>query len=84
MMYLCLKAGVDLIVVDSIAAIHARQQLEAEGKIKPLPEVSRNAADRCYVETAVKLADGLQRVVNGYEKSGDAQKKRILEIWRPK
>ena len=50
-----------------------RRQLIESGKIKPLPAASEAAADRCYVETATKLCDGLEAVLKKYENAGDQQ-----------
>ena len=48
-----------------------------------LPEaVSQTAADRSYVDTVNKLAQGLQAVLESYAKSQDPHKRRILEIWQ--
>jgi hypothetical protein len=78
----CYEARHAKLVVDCITAIHARKKLEDEGAIKPLPEPSQSAADKSYVDTAVKLAQGLQKVLTDYENSGDAHQKQVLQLWQ--
>jgi len=63
-------------------AIHTRAKMKSEDKINMLPEVSQYAADRSYVETAVKLADGLVQTVTAYEGSGDPHKEKVFAIWK--
>ena len=53
--------------------LHTRE-LAAAGKLPTLPGPSQLAADRSYFATAAKLAEGLARVLDGYEKSTDAQR----------
>jgi hypothetical protein len=64
----------------SIAVICQRRQLQAEGKLKRLPEASQLAADKSYVDTAAKLCAGLEALLKGCEKSGAPARRRIGEI----
>jgi len=70
------------LVIDYVAAIHERLDLRAQGKLKLLPDASQLAADRSYVDTVNKLVEGLGKTIQGYEKTDDPRKKRILAIWR--
>lgn len=71
------------LAVEYVSVLAERRRLLSEGKIQPLPDTARQcAADRSYVETAIKLCDGLLNVVKGYERSEDARKKRVLELWK--
>jgi hypothetical protein len=63
------------------ATIHERRKLLSEGKIQKLQEPSQAAADKCYIDTAVKLYDGLENVLKSYNESDDLQKKRIYQLW---
>lgn len=63
-------------------AIQARMKLKAEGGIPLLAEASQYAADKSYVDTAVKLADGLNKTVTAYEGLEDPHKTKVLEIWK--
>jgi hypothetical protein len=70
------------LALDSTATIHERRRLLAEGKLKVLPEPSKTAADKAYLDTAVKLCDGLEAVLKSYEKSDQPQRQRLWQIWR--
>ncbi len=67
---LCLKA---------IAVIPERRKLQAEGKIPPLPGPSQTAADRSYVDTALKLCSGLEEAIK--KASADPGRRKIGECW---
>lgn len=69
------------LVVRYVAVSLARFAMLAEGKLKRLPEASQYAADKSYVLTAVRLGEGLDRVLQGYQKAEDAQNKRIYQMW---
>jgi hypothetical protein len=71
------------LVVASAATVLQRRRMLDGGRLKPLekPE-SRTAAERSYVETVGRLAQGLQTVLDGYAKSEDPHRKRVLELWR--
>ncbi len=70
------------LVLDYLTAMHSRKKMLAEGTLKPLAEdVSQKAADRSYKEAVLRLAKGLDRTIDSYEKSTDSQKKRIYSIW---
>lgn len=70
------------LVVDYVAAMHAREKMKVQGKIVLLPEPSQSAADLSYLETATKLVDGLAKTILSYEGSGDSNKKQVLDIWK--
>ncbi len=69
------------LAVEAVATLQARHRLLAEGKIQRLPDASQHAADKCYVETAVKLCDGLSKVLGTYAESKDPHKKRVHQCW---
>jgi hypothetical protein len=69
------------LAADCVAAAGRRQQLIKDGKIKPLAEASEAAADRCYVETATKLCNGLEAVLKTYENAGDRQSRQVYDAW---
>jgi hypothetical protein len=69
------------LAIDFIATLHARRRLLAENRIRLLPELSQKAADKFYVDTAIRLCEGLEKVLKLYAKSNDSQKKRIYELW---
>lgn len=70
------------LVLDSFAAIVARRRLATAGKLNPLPERSRLAADSSYVATARSLQQGLDKVLRSYEKKTSARAKKIWELYR--
>jgi hypothetical protein len=61
--------------------IHVRRQLQNEGRLTPLPAPSQSAADKSYLDTAVKLCDGLEAVLKRYENAGDPQRAKIYRLW---
>ena len=67
--------------MDCIATVHRRRRLLAEGKIEPLPGPAWTAADKAYLDTAIKLSGGLERVLESYRPSSDPDQKRIHRIW---
>ncbi len=69
------------LALEYISTINERQKLLSEGKIQKLEETSQTAADKCYVDTAIKLYDGLEKVIKSYSESDDPQKKQIYELW---
>jgi hypothetical protein len=69
------------LILEAVRAAHERQSLLAAGKLPPLPEVSRAAADKSYVDTANKLCDGLAALIKSYEKSADERARKIFDLW---
>jgi hypothetical protein len=69
------------LVIDYVAVINNRIELLEKGKIKPLPETPQAAADKSYIDTAQKLCEGLEKVLESYAASDEPHKKRIYQIW---
>ncbi|MBI4662569.1 MAG: hypothetical protein HY735_27460 [Verrucomicrobia bacterium] len=69
------------LALDAIATIPVRRRLLAEGKLKPLPELSQAAADKSYVDAATKLRDGLENIFRAYEDSDQPQRRRMHQLW---
>lgn len=69
------------LAVDYMFAVNKRKHFLNEGKIKPLSEFSQIAADRSYIDTAIKLCDGLENVVKSYANSDNPNKKKLHQIW---
>jgi hypothetical protein len=69
------------LAADCVATARQRRELIKNGKIKPLPQATEAAADRCYVESATKLCDGFEAVLMNYENAGDPQKRQAYELW---
>jgi hypothetical protein len=70
------------LIVDYVHAIHARQRLIDEGRLQLLPEPSQAAADKSYVDTVRRLADGLRTVLGAYSNAPDPHRQRVWTIWR--
>ncbi len=68
------------LALDYISTVCERRKLQSDGKLPQLPEHSQAAADKCYVDTAIKLCDGLENVIQSYSESDDPEKKRIYEL----
>ncbi|MCC6153576.1 MAG: hypothetical protein IT367_07440 [Candidatus Hydrogenedentes bacterium] len=69
------------LAMHAIYAISGRKQLEAEGKLFALNEPTKSAADKLYIDTALKLCQGLEKTLNAYESSSDPAKKAIYAEW---
>lgn len=65
----------------AIDACRERRTLFERGTIATLPAESREAADRAYIDTALKLGRGLDAVLKSYKDSPDAQKASIYAIY---
>jgi hypothetical protein len=68
------------LALDYISTVYERRKLQSDGKLPQLPEPSQTAADKCYVDTAIKLCDGLENVIQSYSESDDPEKKRIYQL----
>ncbi len=70
------------LALDFAAACAERVALKAAGKLAPvLPEPSQAAADALYFSTAVKLAEGLAKTLDGYASAAEAGKAKLRAIW---
>ena len=70
------------LAVACMSATVARQKLLADGKLAAAcPAASQAAADKSYVDTVLKLCDGLEKTVKSYRRSDNIRKKRIWQIW---
>jgi hypothetical protein len=69
------------LALECIATVTRRQKLLADGKLTPLPEPARTAADQQYLDTALRLCDGWDTVVKSYAASDDARRKRVYQLW---
>jgi len=70
------------LAIEAAAAFNARLRLLADGKLAPLPELTAYAADKCYLATAAKLCDGLERTISSYKDSQDPHKRRVYLLWK--
>ncbi|MBI2302649.1 MAG: hypothetical protein HYU66_27400, partial [Armatimonadetes bacterium] len=71
------------LAVEFIDTVFVRARRQAGGTIKPLAEpASQQAADQLYLDTANKLCDGFEKVVQHYRDATDPARKRIFELWR--
>ncbi len=67
------------------AAIRVTLERHSRGQsasVTVLSEPARVAANRLYVQTATRLADGLDAVLHAYEKSSDPRELRIFDLFR--
>ncbi len=69
------------LAIDAVRALVERKRLLASGEIVPLPKASEEAAGRFYVDTATRLLDGLDAVVNGYRGSRDRRRARVYRLY---
>ncbi len=68
------------LALESIEVAETRLALRDGGKLWPLPEASQAAASKLYVQTAVRLCDGLQTVLDGYANSDDPHRARVFKL----
>ena len=59
-----------------------RRSLQQASLIKPLPASSQSAADKSYLDTANKLYDGLEAVLNSHAASTVSERQQIHGLWR--
>jgi hypothetical protein len=70
------------LALDAAAAVHARARLLMEGKLPLLSEGSQSAADRSYVDTVVRLCDGLDEVLKSDLGSAEPRRREIARLRR--
>ncbi len=51
------------------------------GKLAPLPEPARSASDKCYLDTADKLYEGLDHLLKRYASSEVPRQKGFAKLW---
>jgi len=65
-------AGHARLAVRAVAAVHERRRMLADGALQPLADPDRQAAvDRLYLDTAIKLCDGLKPVLRAHGLTDD-------------
>lgn len=64
----------------AIDVIEDRRGRLRSGALGPLPPPARVAADQLYVQTALRLADGLDRLLHAYGSSDDSGKRRVASL----
>ncbi|MBI3851167.1 MAG: hypothetical protein HY298_12970 [Verrucomicrobia bacterium] len=69
------------LALDFAEVTAARRELLLAGKLRRLPEPSQTAADKSYTETLAKLCDGLESVLKSYERSPDAPRRKMFQLW---
>jgi hypothetical protein len=70
------------LMVDCAHAWSRRQAMREAGQLRLLPEASQAAADQLYVQTIIRLSDGLEAVVKPYGESADTRRRRIVDLWQ--
>jgi hypothetical protein len=70
------------LALDAMEAAHARRALLASDQLTELPERSRAAANQLYLDSAMKLFDGLEKVIAGYQSSDSPERRKIYDAWR--
>ena len=65
---------------DSIRVVRERRSLLRQGQLKPLPDVSQAAADKLYLQTAVRLCDGLDALIATYAESKEPRRKTVYSL----
>ncbi|HPD30947.1 MAG TPA: hypothetical protein PLL20_13195 [Phycisphaerae bacterium] len=70
------------LAAECAAVILERRKLKEAGKLAPLPDKSQAAAEKSYLDTATRLLEGLEKTLASYEKSQEALKQRIEQVWR--
>ncbi|HNR36098.1 MAG TPA: hypothetical protein PKO36_13015, partial [Candidatus Hydrogenedentes bacterium] len=68
------------LIVDYVAAMHARAELRGKGRLPVLPEESQRAAEQSYIDAANRLASGLKAKVMSYDGSSDPEKRRMFAL----
>jgi hypothetical protein len=71
------------LALDAIGVAQRRRWLLERHELQPLPEPAQKAADQLYLQTAVRLCDGLETVLKSYAGSADPHKKEVFEAIQP-
>lgn len=69
------------LAVQTAETVLHRRALVESGRVKSLPEASQQAADKLFVDAAVRLATGLQQRIESYQGAPDGEKRAIFEAW---
>lgn len=70
------------LVVQCYVVATERLQLLSDGKLKPLEAtVSQRAADASYFQTAIRLCQGLENVLDSYSGAEESHRRRIHALW---
>lgn len=69
------------LILDFAEATATRRELLRADKLSRLSEPTQTAADKSYDETLTKLCDGLESVMKSSERSPDATRNKIFELW---
>jgi hypothetical protein len=69
------------LAVNCLLTAYERSGMLAARKLTPLPPRSQAAADKLYLSTAMKLCDGLEKLLNAWQSPSDARKKQIYSLW---
>jgi hypothetical protein len=64
-----------------LATCQKRMRLLGDGKLNRLPDESQQAADRSYFATAMKLCEGMEKLLEGYAKSPEASHGEMYQLW---
>ena len=77
----CYEAEHAKLAIEYVGTLRQRRALLEKGTIEPLPEPSQSAADKSYMETVIKLCEGLRNVVQAYADSQQPEQRRIYTLW---
>ncbi len=69
------------LIMQAAEAAIERQEGVTSGEITPLPGDREQAAMKEFQDTVEKLAGGLEKAIEGYRTSNDAEKAKIVKLW---
>lgn len=69
------------LAIEFFGAACERKDLLAKGKIRKMMEPAQYAADELYLNTAMSISFGIEKLINSYEKSDSQEKRKIYQIW---
>ncbi len=71
------------LALECLTVTHQRLTMLDQGQLKPLTNsASQSAADQLYLDTARKLAEGLEQALVAAEKSPDQRQRLAAQLWR--
>jgi hypothetical protein len=70
------------LILDCAHALFRRNAMRRAGSLQLLPEASQIAADKSFVETVLKLCDGLEATLKSYQNTTDTKRRKLYELWR--
>ncbi len=78
----CYEAAHARLAIECLAVACERAALQAGGALSVLPARSQHAANLSYLQTTLKLCEGLDKAIEAYTGLQDPRKQRVHALWK--